>query len=247
MIACIIQENFMKNQYVGDINDFRKYGLIDLIHKTFNVKIFFVWMLTENSNNDGNKTGYLNDPSKYRGYNQELFDCMQKIVKNKQKDKDIKNILAIQNDSLFKEYDFFSDFITDNLKEREEYFNTVYKQANEYGLIFLDPDNGIEVPSRKYGTRNSSKYIYWNEIQNLCEMKKDILIYQHFPMKDQKSFIGSIKEQCNLKMPSVTFIPIVTRNVLFILLTNKSNDLIENLKNKLNVWGDEIKIDMNYL
>jgi hypothetical protein len=247
MVVCIIKENFMKNQYIGDINDYRKYGLIDLIYKTFKEKILFVWMLTESNNNDGNRTGYLNEPSKYRGYNQELFDCIQTIVKNKKRDKDIKNILAVQNDSLFLKYDFLSDFITDNLKEREEYFNTVYKQAKEHGLIFLDPDNGIEVPSCKYGARNSSKYIYWNEIHNLYEMKKDILIYQHFPRIDRRSFVDNIKKQCNTKIPEIKFIPIVTQNVLFILLTNKPNDLIGNLKTKLNVWGDEIKIDINIL
>ena len=36
----------MKNQYFGDINDYRKYGLLRLIAKKTGLKIGICWMLT---------------------------------------------------------------------------------------------------------------------------------------------------------------------------------------------------------
>lgn len=33
-------------------------------------------------------------------------------------------------------------------------------------LLFFDPDNGIEVMSNPKGCKNSSKYIYWDDLQS---------------------------------------------------------------------------------
>jgi hypothetical protein len=37
----------MKNQYFGDINDFRKYGLLNVIANVTKQRIGVCWMLTE--------------------------------------------------------------------------------------------------------------------------------------------------------------------------------------------------------
>ena len=51
----------MKNQYVGDIGDYGKYGLLRFLANK-GIKIGVNWYLTENDlTNDGNKTDYLKD------------------------------------------------------------------------------------------------------------------------------------------------------------------------------------------
>ncbi len=38
----------MKNQYFGDINDYRKYGLLRAIQSKGEARLLVAWMLTEN-------------------------------------------------------------------------------------------------------------------------------------------------------------------------------------------------------
>lgn len=56
----------MKNQYVGDVNDYRKYGLIRAIHSASGFRILVAWMLTrDDGRTDGQTTGYLDQPDRW--------------------------------------------------------------------------------------------------------------------------------------------------------------------------------------
>ena len=48
-------------------------------------------------------------------------------------------------------------------------------------VVFLDPDNGVEVRSRPYGRKDSSKYVYWREVKALAKAGRSVLVYQHYP------------------------------------------------------------------
>jgi hypothetical protein len=231
----------MKNQYVGDINDFRKYGLIDLLSKIFGGKILFVWMLTSEDDNNGNKVEYLDDPQKYRQFNHDLFDTLKEIVSKKQSCETIGNIMALEKSDFFQRYNFINDVIPDDSQGRNEYFEKVYELAGENDLIFLDPDNGIEIQSRKYGTRKSSKYIFWDEIIRLYNMDKDILFYQHFRRIDHRTFTKEIIDKCNSKLNGAEIIPIMTQNALFVFITKKRLK-IEQLQAGLKNWKGEMEI-----
>ena len=240
----------MKNQYVGDINDYRKYGLIDLITETFEDNILIAWMLTEdNGNNEGNEIGYLLNPGKYRGFNEFIFDELKKIVLKKievaGQESKINYIEAIEN-ILFKRYknfDFIDDFIQDKSENRAAYFENVYARAEGNEIIFLDPDNGLENKSVKRGTKDSSKYVYWDEVKELFKMGKDLLIYQHIPR--EKEFTARIASECRSKLFGARIIPIKTSNVLFILIVNvkRSDDDLNRLKKSLNRWKGELNLE----
>ena len=232
----------MKNQYVGDINDYVKYGLIHSIAKIFDEKILIVWMLTKNDNNDGNKIEYLDNPKKYRQYNPVLFDELQKVVENKHKSDNIDNIIAIEQNKLFKKYRFFNEFIKDDIKSRSIYFQKVNSLAIKYNTIFFDPDNGIEIQSCKCGNKKSSKYIYWNEIQDIYKLKKNILIYQHFPRKDRQKFTKDLVEECKIKFKNAKTVPIMTKHTLFIFIVQYSKNLIEKLNMELEIWKEVMEI-----
>jgi hypothetical protein len=51
----------MKNQYIADINDYRKYGLIRTLSDSGKIRVGICWMLTPDDNRtDGQFTNYLN-------------------------------------------------------------------------------------------------------------------------------------------------------------------------------------------
>ena len=70
----------MKNQYFGDINDYRKYGLLRCFEEA-KLKVGVCWMLTQDvANSDGQETRYLQEPWRWRQYDPELFDFLDKCV-----------------------------------------------------------------------------------------------------------------------------------------------------------------------
>jgi hypothetical protein len=214
----------MKNQYIGDINDYKKYSLIEIISEVLNEKILFAWMLTDDdARTDGEKLYYLNNSNNERQLNPELFDKLKSI------DKSSCRIDTIQ-DLLGENYNYYSESLYDSKEKRMNYFEALLIEAKKVGLVFFDPDNGMEVKSVKYGNRNSSKYVYWNEIQQFAELGKDILIYQHFPRKNREQYINDLKMELQEKT-KLEVLPISTENVLFLLATKQGGKLNE-IKNE---------------
>jgi len=56
----------MKNQYFGDIHDYRKYGLLRSIIEATQLRLLVAWMLTpDDGGSDGSRLSYLNKPLKW--------------------------------------------------------------------------------------------------------------------------------------------------------------------------------------
>ena len=71
----------MKNQYVGDINDYHKYGLIRILTENPAVPTTVCWMLTfDDKKEAGGKIDYLLKPNKWRKFDPELFDVLRDTV-----------------------------------------------------------------------------------------------------------------------------------------------------------------------
>jgi hypothetical protein len=227
----------MKNQYIGDINDYHKYGLLEIIGKTLQKKILVVWMLTsDDDSKDGKKRKYL-EKSKYKEYNENLYIELQKLCKKNATINDMQEILKketyISN--------FISNFLTDDEIKRNKYFEEVYKKAEENSsMVFFDPDNGLEVSSRPYGKKDSSKHIFWVELSRIWDMGKDILVYQHFSRIHRQTFIIDLSLDCIKRLKGASVLPIVTNDVLFLYITREDKKRIDKLKDKLNSqWEDE--------
>ena len=217
----------MTNQYVGDINDYRKYDLMQILSKIIDQRILVVWMLTnDDGRNDGNKIKYLKYPKKWEKYNETLFNELKKIINENNR-----NIKAIQDLPFFMngKFDFYSKLITDDKSKRDMYFKEVDKQSDNCKILFFDPDNGISVNEKQ---KNASKYLFWSEIINFWNKGKDILVFQYFPWYCNRSkFIQNKIDDCSKKLNTnennvITF---YAKNVLYLLLMHDS----ENVKDKL--------------
>ena len=69
----------MKNQYIGDIGDYGKYGLLRFL-KDSGIEIGINWYLTPNDGTtDGKYRDYLHD-ERMRIYDPEIFDAMKRIA-----------------------------------------------------------------------------------------------------------------------------------------------------------------------
>ena len=180
----------MKNQYVGDVNDYRKYGLLRAVGRA-GLTIRVAWMLTPNDDRtDGKRTIYLDDPHKWRDCDHELYDQLRAWVSRKQRD-----VRLIEQSHLLPKAQFFSDCVPDDAAGRARYAEALVSGAEGAEVVFLDPDNGVEVRSRPYGRKYSSKYVYWREVQALADAGRSVLVYQHYPRKPHAQLAQQLGEK----------------------------------------------------
>ena len=143
-------------------------------------------MLTPNDDrrSDGRVTGYLDKPSSWKRYDEELYDALYDWVKVSRS----RRVAHIEHSALLPAATFFPSRVPDDGAGRERYIDGLIQAASGAEVVFLDPDNGMEVPSTKSGRKNSSKYVYWREIQALATAGRSVLVYQHYPRKPHEPF-----------------------------------------------------------
>jgi hypothetical protein len=203
----------MKNQYFGDVNDFRKYGLLRQLCRPDKLTLGVCWMLTEtDGRRDGEFRTYLGRPEKYRECDGELFDWLKEEVSV---DGD-RCVARIENTALLPNAIFYSRLLTDDGIARRTYFAECAATFLGQDLVFFDPDNGIEVGIEK-GRRGSKKYVYWDELRQAFSAGSSVLIYQHFRREQRDAFIARMAQALQRELGAPGVFSFRTPHVLFLL------------------------------
>ena len=231
----------MKNQFFGDINDYRKYGLLRALCGG-DTTLAVCWMLTpDDGGPDGAKTAYLRDPNKWRCYDPELFDSLSRAVP------DNRNVRWADTSGILPNAVFHAAWLKDDLAERQRYFQEFFSLALDRDLIFFDPDNGLEVPSKPYGRKSSSKYVFWREVEQAWATGPSILIYQHFPRDEELSgFISRKAEELRTTLRIAKVVSFRTPHVVFFLAHQPKHQFLLGRARKIEqVWGDQIQVQFH--
>lgn len=177
----------MQNQYVGDIGDFGKYGMLrDLFP---DAKLGIVWYLVPNEThkNDGKHIAYLNKDD-YRTCDVVLFDKLKRLIRDGCRSvKQVEQLGLFNNDTKFFNLYLTYDGISANseygrqkrIKIRQDWLGAAFEATRDCEVIFLDPDNGIEVPSVSKHSKTAPKYIFLDEIEKFCSRQHTLVIYHH--------------------------------------------------------------------
>ena len=204
----------MKDQYFGDVNDFRKYGLLRLLTVTDHLRLGVCWMLTDaDGRSDGKFRSYLNQPASYRHHDPELFDWIKRVVAEEQDYRTAR----IETSPLIGHTVFQSTILTDDLAQRNEYFCECATLFAGCDLVFFDPDNGLEIKKKRPGHKNSCKFLFWDEACKTFMSGSSVLIYQHFPRQKRDPFIARTAEDLRLRTGAATVFSYRTPHVLFLL------------------------------
>jgi len=210
----------MKDQYIGDINDFFKYSILEEIERSLKKKILVVWMLTKSEGMDIKYKELENN-------NKTLYQKLQKIISSN--NRCIKSI-----ESIYGNYTYQSTPM--EKVKRQKYFDEIMEKTKDCNLIFFDPDNGILFNTKK----KDNKHIYWDEIIEFWNKGKDLLVYQHFRRQKWEDYFSELKKYVNKDIKEAYIIPIKTRNVMFIYFAHKN--IIGKIKNIFNSWNKQIEI-----
>jgi hypothetical protein len=136
----------VRNQFFGDINDYHKYGLLRTLAGDGDLKVGVCWMLRAGEGTHGSKTGYLLDPAEWQDFDPELFTKLREWVLMHQ----TRQVSLIERSSLIPGASYYSCVIPELRRDRELYFERMSNELKHSDLIFLDPDNGLEVSSKRY-------------------------------------------------------------------------------------------------
>lgn len=169
----------MKNQYIGDIGDYGKYGLLRFLGK-HGIKIGVNWYLTkDDGSSDGRFTSYLDQPAE-RIYDPELFDTLKDIAGRPDK-----SIKMVEDSRILPDIMFYSSVLKSNALDsnerelaRRQWFNNSSSFLNQAELIFADPDNGISY-KKTARTKDSEKFILPEEVRNYYNSGKNVVFYCH--------------------------------------------------------------------
>lgn len=203
----------MKHQYVGDVSDYRKYALLRALAAGGVNRLGVCWMLTPSDGRpDGNKLGYLERPGEFREYDPELFDLMATVSA----EPDQRRLSEIEASGAIPGAVYFDELLPDDLPSRLMYMKRAKEVLGDADLVFFDPDNGLETALQK-GRRNSSKFVYLDELAAFYRDGKSLLIYQHFPRVERAAFISSCVDRLGEVAPGAAIWTFVTAHVVFLL------------------------------
>lgn len=211
----------MKEQYVGDINDYRKYALLRALAGG-GTQIGVCWMLTPpDGRPDGNKVAYLNQPA-YERFDPPLFALLKQV-----KDApDGRRLVLIEESGIIPGAVYVNAIVPDKLPERQAWFTAALTTLQGCELIFFDPDNGLDVASKRKGQLNSSKYLYRDEVAATYRAGHSVLIYQHFPREERQAFIERIAADLHALTPGSQVWVFRTSHVAFFLLIHPQHDRV---------------------
>lgn len=204
----------MKNQYFGDVNDFRKYGLLRALAGA-GLSIGVCWLLTgDDAGGNGELRRYLAKPSRWRNYDADLYDRLQRL----QQPDVPRSVTCADKWGLVPGATYFDELLTDNVNQRNDYFRVALAALRGCDVLFFDPDNGIEVQSTGRGKRGSAKYIYWSELHEAYGNGHSLLVYQHFPRIERTRFVPFLAERLREELGAPRVEGFATPYVAFFLV-----------------------------
>lgn len=206
----------MKHQYVGDINDYRKYALLRALSAGGANRIGVCWMLTpDDGGTDGGKLAYLGQPGRFRHFDPELFD----ILAHAAGEPDRRRLQTVEDSGTVAGALYHNDMLPQAVDERAAYVAECRAKFTDADLVFFDPDNGIEALTAKPGRKTALKYVFLDEVAAFYGSAKSVLIYQHFPMmKPKQQFVADTLARLRATTPDAAIFTFTTAHVVFFLL-----------------------------
>lgn len=208
----------MKNQYFGDINDFRKYGLLRILASHAGVSIGVCWLLThEDHRGSGELRAYLSKPAQWRRFDAELYDTLHDRLTP-----DLPRRVTLAGDwGLIPGATYFADLLDDDAARRGAYFARANAVLQACDLWFVDPDIGIEIDSTPRGRRGSSQDVYWAELREAFERGHSLLVYQHFPRVPRDRFVPFLANRLAEELGKPQVMAFRTAHVAFFLVAQE--------------------------
>ena len=193
----------MQDRYVGDLGDFGKYGLLRALcdpsplDDRQALRLGVAWYLfpDESKTADGKHIGYLDPcltaPSPrneelFRECDPPLYDALRKIVVDQRR-----CVCAVQDGGVLPAGTVFHrtplgfDKLPgpgpqyQRMRKRRQWVDEMLKVTAGCDIVFVDPDNGLEVGSRGPFSKFGPKHVYYEDLERLACRDQSLVVYHH--------------------------------------------------------------------
>ena len=177
----------MRHNYAGDQGDYAKYALINALAGDGRQVVGVNWYLTvhDEEKSDGDVRPHLNEPGEWEHLDARLLARMVEEFCGLPASK--RRVELLEKDGMLPTTSlFFTEPLptgalppADRVAAREEWHRQALRQMAAADLVFLDPDNGFEVPSRGPRSKWRCKYATYAEVNDYLAAGKAVVPYQH--------------------------------------------------------------------
>lgn len=217
----------MKNQYAGDVGDYTKLGILRYLENA-GFSIGLNWYLTldepihSKTFTDGKHVDFLK--CKCDTPDVLLHCALKKIGLSNNR-----SVTRLENAKLFENALFWNKIL--EAKNRDEWHLKALKKLGNQDVIFLDPDNGLEVKSTKPYSKNGNKYTTYKEAADYYSQGSTVIIYNHRDRKSESEYVKrfyrfkDIEETKNAKIFYLRASRYSGRDYLFLVQERHFSDL----------------------
>lgn len=179
----------MKNQYIGDIGDYGKYGMLRSL-ALFGIKIGINWYLCpDDGRTDGNHTEYLFD-ERMRIYDMAVYDAMKDLAFRKGK-----TVRMVEDSGILDGMSFYNELLdldslhwSQRTENRDKWHHRAMEALVGADIIFADPDNSLTT-NKKASQKGLEKFILPNEIMDYYNRGQDVVYYHHRSRKNSEGWM----------------------------------------------------------
>lgn len=207
----------MKDQYVGDINDYAKYALCRALIADGDQRVGVWWMRTPNDGrSDGALTSYLGRGDWSR-LDPKLFAVMRSLVEG-----DRRSLGHVEETRVLPGATFWSAPVPLVPRERRADFARMLGRFRDRDLVLFDPDMGMEVVSVPPGHARSNQYVYRGELDETYAAGHSLIVFQYFPRMQRRRFVAQRLGQLDAWVRPAVACCVWTPRVAFFLAIHES-------------------------
>lgn len=205
----------MKNQFFGDKRDFFKYDLHLSVLRELQLERFtLVPLLTPN---DATTAGRITRYTR-RQRSKEIFDFLQDCLRQERRHiRQLRSLFA----SLDVQYVPYQDDQYFSHAGREQYFKDIPRTALSASVVFLDPDNGLEVKSARSGASRYVRYVEVADLYRRLTAGSVLSVYQHIPHVKRRGFLLETCHRLSSALGADATLCVSDNEIAFFLVTRE--------------------------
>lgn len=193
----------MQHRYAGDIGDYGKFALLRAL-ATEGLSIGVNWYLVETPTrelavNDGGKL----IPDALASCDPALADVLREISQMPDR-----SVGALERANLVPNARYFGDVVP--VVDRAAWHNRALSSLDGADIVFLDPDNGLQVRSVSRRSAKAPKYAFYQEVADYVARGQSVLVYNHRSRKKPNVYFGEIFDRLAATVPGVSAVAAIT-------------------------------------
>lgn len=172
----------MRHNWVRDIADFAKYGLLKRL-KGSDLRLGVFWYLTTHADANKPLVSYLSRPDAYRACDPALFDTLRRLHDERGSSltlQDIERSKVLGASTVFYDAPLSTTALdrTARSASRRQWFQDGYALTQPCDLVFLDPDTGLLPNGRRAENAGGEEYATVDEVLALCRRGQSVVCVQ---------------------------------------------------------------------